>query len=62
MRHLHLVVDHEPAPTDFPPTWHEFEAARRRFLARLEDPAATAPADGADSAVRAEVPREPVAT
>jgi hypothetical protein len=35
MRHLQLVVDHDPAPTDFPPTWHEFEAARRRFFARL---------------------------
>ena len=35
MRHLHLVVNHEPAPTDFPPTWDEFEAARGRFFARL---------------------------
>jgi hypothetical protein len=35
MRHLQLVVDHQPAPTDFPPTWHEFAAARRRFFERL---------------------------
>jgi hypothetical protein len=55
MRHLHLVVDHEPAPTDFPPTWAEFEAARGRFLARLAAPAAGA---GDPDLVHAEPPEE----
>lgn len=59
MRHLQLVVDHQPAPTDFPPTWHEFEAARRRFLARLETPAAPAPED---EGAEAEAPGEVVPT
>lgn len=54
MRHLHLIVDHEPAPTDFPPTWHEFEAARGRFLAQLAASSAGADAD----LVQAEPPEE----
>jgi len=37
MRHLHLVIDHEPAPTDFPPTWAEYQAARQRYFARLAE-------------------------
>jgi hypothetical protein len=37
MRHLHLVIDHEPAPTDFPPTWAEYQAARQRCFARLAE-------------------------
>ena len=47
MRHLHLVIDHEPAPTDFPPTWSEFQAARQRYLAGLAeaDVAGRTPAD-----------------
>jgi len=47
-RHLHLVVDHDAASTDFPPTYGEFEAARQRFFARLiaeADVAGRAPAD-----------------
>jgi hypothetical protein len=48
MRHLHLVVDHEPAPTDFPPTWAEFEAARQRFFTQLATQAVRAGGDGAD--------------
>jgi hypothetical protein len=55
MRHLHLIVDHEPAPSDFPPTWHEFEAARGRFLAQLA--ASSAGAADADP-VQAEPPEE----
>jgi hypothetical protein len=50
MRHLHLVVDHEPAPTDFPPTWHEFDAARRRFFTRLAAEAAPASGDASPAA------------
>ncbi len=57
MRHLQLVVNHQPAPTDFPPTWDEFEAARRRFFARLEMPAAPA---GAGEGAEAEAPGEVV--
>ena len=47
MRHLHLVIDHEPAPTDFPPTWAEYQAARQRYFARLAeaDVACRTPAD-----------------
>lgn len=48
MRHLHLVTDPDAVPTDFPPTWDEFQAARQRFLARLvadPDVAGRAPAD-----------------
>ena len=47
MRHPHLVIDHEPAPTDFPPTWAEYQAARQRFFARLAeaDVAGRKPAD-----------------
>jgi hypothetical protein len=37
MRHLHLVIDHEPAPTDFAPTWAEYQAARQRYFARLAE-------------------------
>jgi hypothetical protein len=55
MRHLHLIVDHDPAPSDFPPTWDEFAAARQRFFDRL----ATEPAP-ANAAVTAEPPREAV--
>jgi hypothetical protein len=58
MRHLHLVVDHEPAPTDFPPTWNEFEAARRRFFNRLAAAAVPAPDDASP---KAEPPKEGVA-
>jgi hypothetical protein len=39
MRHLYLVQD-DPALSDFPPGWAEFEAARQRFFARLETQAA----------------------
>jgi hypothetical protein len=60
MRHLQLVVDHTPAPTDFPPTWHEFEAARERFFAGLEAPAA--PAAGDAAAAQATPPGEVVPT
>jgi hypothetical protein len=35
MRHLHLVPDPDPEPSDFPPGWDEFQAARQRFFARL---------------------------
>jgi hypothetical protein len=56
MRHLHLIVDHEPAPTDFPPTWMEFEAARGRFLAQL---AASSAGAGDADLVQAEPPEEP---
>lgn len=54
MRHLQLVVDHEPAPTDFPPTWSEFAAARERFFARLADtdPRRPAPAPTPEEAPR----------
>jgi len=47
MRHLHLVIDHEPAPTDFPPTWAEYQAARKRYFAGLAeaDVAGRKPAD-----------------
>jgi hypothetical protein len=48
MRHLHLVVDHEPAPTDFPPTWAEFDAARQRFFSRLAAQAAPVGGDHVD--------------
>jgi hypothetical protein len=48
MRHLHLVVDHEPAPTDFPPTWAEFEAARQRFFSGLAAQAVPSDAAAAD--------------
>jgi hypothetical protein len=48
MRHLHLVTDHEPVPSDFPPTWAEYQAARQRYFAGLiaeADIAGRAPAD-----------------
>jgi hypothetical protein len=35
MRHPHLVTDHEPVPSDFPPTWAEYQAARQRYFAGL---------------------------
>ena len=35
MRHLHLVPDPDSEPSDFPPGWDEFQAARQRFFARL---------------------------
>lgn len=54
MRQLHPIAEPEPVSTDFPPTWHEFEAARRRFFAGLAAPAAAA-GDG-DSA-EADAPR-----
>jgi hypothetical protein len=47
MRHLHLIVDHEPSPCDFPPTWDDFSAARRRFLDRLATDAT--PRDGGEA-------------
>jgi hypothetical protein len=48
MRHLELVIDHEPVPSDFPPSWAEYQAARQRYFARLgpkADIAGRAPAD-----------------